>query len=147
MDEFEEYKDDNSRWYSPPFYSHLGGYKMCLWVDANGEGEEEGKGTHVSVFVCLMRGEFDDDLKWPFNGKITIQLKRTNPFEPQHFQKALVFDDKCGDDAVCKPTRERNRGWGYLAFISHCDLYAGDYLKEVDNKLTFCISDITVLSK
>ena len=74
MDEFEEHKDDDSSWYSPPFYSCLGGYKMCLKVLANGEGK--GKGTHVSVFIHLMRGEFDDDLKWPFNGKITIQLKR-----------------------------------------------------------------------
>ena len=144
MDEFEEYKDDNSTWFSPPFYSHLGGYKMCLKVYANGQGDVEG--THVSVFVCLMRGEFDDDLKWPFNGKITIQLKTTNPFEPQHFQSVLVFDDKCDDDAVWKPTGERNSGWGYPVFISHCDLYAGNYLKEVDSKLMFCISDITVLS-
>ena len=32
------------------------------------------QGTHVSVFTCLMRGEFDSHLKWPFRGDITIQL-------------------------------------------------------------------------
>ena len=33
-------------------------YMMCLKVYANGQGD--GKGTHVTVAVCLMRGEFDD---------------------------------------------------------------------------------------
>ena len=64
MDDFEEKKNNSvlsNDWYSPPFYSHSEGYKMCLRVDANGNGD--GKGTHVSVFVCLVRGEFDDVLR------------------------------------------------------------------------------------
>ena len=39
---------------------------MCLGVDANGDGD--GAGTHVSVFVTIMRGEHDDKLTWPFRG-------------------------------------------------------------------------------
>ena len=140
MDEFRKRKQTDDDWYSPPFYSHVGGYKMCLNVDANGHGKE-GKGTHVSVFVRLMRGEFDDDLKWPFSGEITVQLRTTNPHEPQH-SMVFVLDDDCSDKVVCKPTRERNFGLGY-DFISHRDLYAGHYLK--DNKLVFRISDVTLL--
>ena len=34
---------------------------MCIRVDANGCGD--GTGTHVSVFVCLMRGEYERKLK------------------------------------------------------------------------------------
>ena len=138
MDEFRKRRRTDDEWYSPPFYSHLGGYKMCLNVCANGHGK--GKGTHASVFVYLMRGEFDDDLKWPFSGEITVQLKMTNPHEPQH-SMVIVLGDDCSDDVVCKPTRERNSGWGCLEFISHHDLYA-NYL--TGDKLSFCISDITV---
>ena len=45
---------------------------MCLSVVANGSGE--GEGTHVSVYACLMRGEFDDHLKWPFRDHVTIAM-------------------------------------------------------------------------
>ena len=33
-----------------------------------------GPGTHVSVWVFLMRGEYDDCLMWPFSADITVQL-------------------------------------------------------------------------
>ena len=45
---------------------------MCLRVDTYGVGI--GKDIHVSVFTCLMRGNFDSHLKWPFRGNVTIQL-------------------------------------------------------------------------
>ena len=41
-------------------------------MEANGEGD--GEGTHITVGTCLMRGEFDSQLKWPFRGTVTIQL-------------------------------------------------------------------------
>ena len=69
---FDELTKKGTNWYSRPFYTGMGGYKMCLRVDANGSGA--GKGTHVSVYTCLMRGEFDSHLKWPFRGTISIQL-------------------------------------------------------------------------
>ena len=47
--------------YSPSFYTHPDGYRMCIRVDPNGDGD--GKGTHVSVFTYLMKGPFDDHLK------------------------------------------------------------------------------------
>ena len=140
MDDFEQHKKSNDKWCSPSFYTHLGGYRMCLRVDANGDGAE--KGTHVSVFVYLMRGEFDDILKWPFRGDVTIQLKKN---APSHYQLMLSFDDNTPNERMCKPTKERNLGWGYGEYLSHADLYAGGYLK--DDKLVFCVSDIVVKSK
>ena len=53
MDNFKNMKEENIEWYSAPFYSHFGGYKMCLCVYANGSGDD--KGTHVSVYICLMK--------------------------------------------------------------------------------------------
>ena len=125
MDDFEKLKKSNDIWYSPPFYTHLGGYRMCLRAYANGVGT--GKGTHVSVFVCLMRGEFDDLLKWPFHGDVTIQLKKN---APPHYQLMLSFNDNTPNEQLCKPTEERNLGWGYDRYLSHADLYAGGYLKD-----------------
>ena len=140
MDDFEQHKKSNDFWYSPPFYTHLGGYRMGLNVCANGVGD--GKGTHVTVGVHLMRGEFDDLLKWPFRGDVTIQLKKN---DLPHYQLILPLKDNTPNRCVCKPTKERNDSCGYPQYISHADLYAGGYLK--DDKLVFCVSDIVVDSK
>ena len=64
MIDFEQQKAEGDNWYSPSFYTHPRGYRMCLRVYA--DGNDDGKGTHVSVFVRLMRGEHDNYLKWPF---------------------------------------------------------------------------------
>ena len=51
--------------YSAPFYTGRQGYKMCLRLYMDGDGS--GKGTHLSFFLTLMRGEYDALLIWPFN--------------------------------------------------------------------------------
>ena len=140
MDDFKKHKKSDDSWFSPPFYTHLGGYRMCLKVYANGAGT--GKGKHVSVFVHLMRGEFDDLLQWPFRGDVTIKLKKS---DPPHYQRILPLNENTPNASVCKPTKEKNNGWGYHEYISHTGLYAGGYLK--DDKLVFCVSDIVVKSK
>ena len=86
VDSFAKRKTANDEWYSPSFYSHIGGYKMCLRVDAN--GFIIGKGTHVSVGVYFMKGEFDSQLQWPFKGEVKVQL--VNQREGgEHFEKML----------------------------------------------------------
>ena len=45
---------------------------MCLKVFAN--GDNDGENTHISVFVQLMAGEYDDQLQWPFVGDIEFML-------------------------------------------------------------------------
>ena len=35
---------------------------------------DEGKGTHITVFTKIMSGDFDYQLKWPFQGSLNITL-------------------------------------------------------------------------
>ena len=70
MPNFEQHKKNNDEWLSPPFYTHHRGYKLFLGCYANGLIVK----NHVSVYFHMMRGEFDDELKWPFRGEITLQL-------------------------------------------------------------------------
>ena len=70
--EFHMHKIYNSEYLSPPFYSHKNGYKMRLEVYPNVYGD--GKGTHISLFDGLLKGENDCNLKWPMNIDLTIQL-------------------------------------------------------------------------
>ncbi|XP_006037718.1 TNF receptor-associated factor 1 isoform X2 [Alligator mississippiensis] len=58
--------------YSPSFYTHRYGYKLCLKLFLNGDGA--GAGTHLSLFLVVMRGEYDFQLQWPFQHKVTFSL-------------------------------------------------------------------------
>ena len=55
------------------FYSHLGGYKMQaqLFVAAT-------QGAPIlycsQLQISIMKGEFDDHLKWPFNGVVVVRV-------------------------------------------------------------------------
>ena len=123
MTYFAARKKDNDGWYSPPFYSHPRGYKLCLSVDANGSGT--GKGTHVSVYVLLMRGEFDDQLQWPLRGNITIQLlNQRGGGATGNAVMTITYDDSVPDSAAGRVVgRERTEiGHGYGKFTAHYDL-------------------------
>ena len=58
--------------YSPCFYTSRYGYKMCARIYLNGDGM--GRGTHISVFFVVMRGQYDALLRWPFRQKVTFML-------------------------------------------------------------------------
>ena len=67
MFNFTDKNVSKEEWISSPFFAYEGGYQMCLRVDAGGYGD--GKGTHVSVYLHLMKGPHDDKLEksgyWP----------------------------------------------------------------------------------
>ena len=117
----EQHKVDSDQWYSRPFYTHSQGYKMCLRVDADGNGD--GKGTHVSVFAVLMRGEFDDDLKWPFRGHVVIQL--CNQLQDKYHRGLTIEFSETTDARITSRVTSGERaegGCGYRTFIPHNDL-------------------------
>jgi len=58
--------------YSAPFYTSRHGYKLCLRLYMDGDGS--GKGTHLSYFLTIMRGEFDALLQWPFKQAVSLIL-------------------------------------------------------------------------
>ena len=121
MINFEQHKIDSDQWYSPPFYTHPQGFKMSLKVYANGSGK--GKGTHVSVFAYLMRGEFDDHLKWPFQSQVTVAM--LNQLEDNdHTTKTIKFTETVEAKYVGRVTdgERSSSGWGYRTFIAHADL-------------------------
>ncbi len=122
MTNFQQRKRDldNNYWLSPPVYTHHQGYKICLRVDASGWGT--GKGTHVSVYVYFMRGEFDDSLKWPFRGVISYQLlNQVNGKD--HKTGTTTYDDKTPNMFCTRVTKgESSHGQGYIQFIAHTQL-------------------------
>ena len=99
MINFSKYKDNNSYWNSVPFYTHLEGYKLFLKVYANGSYDGIAKNTHVSVFITIMQGEFDYQLKWPFKGEFDISLLNQGD-NNGHLTRTIHFNDTVPDDIM-----------------------------------------------
>ena len=94
---------------------------MCLSVDAS--GSEEGGGTHISVYVNVMKGEYDDHLKWPFRGSITIQLCNQRDPTREHFEETIVFTYDASNIASRVTDGEvAEHGLGIPTFIKHSQL-------------------------
>ena len=131
MSQFNNKKENDVQWYSDSFYTH-NKYKMCLRVDAAGHGD--GKSTHLSVFLFLMKGPHDDKLTWPLRGKFRIKLLNQIR-NSEHRSLTVTFDDNTlggSDKRVTKDDRAAD-GWGYH-FISNEDLHKTtptcQYLKD-----------------
>uniref|UniRef100_A0ACB8EGL9 Uncharacterized protein n=1 Tax=Sphaerodactylus townsendi TaxID=933632 RepID=A0ACB8EGL9_9SAUR len=58
--------------YSPVFATHAFGYRLCVRMYPDGDGI--GKGSHLSLFLALAQGPYDDVLPWPFQQKVTFFL-------------------------------------------------------------------------
>ena len=143
MTEYTKHKREDDDWFSPaPFYTGPGGYKMCIRAVANGQAS--GDGTHVSVYVHLMRGEHDDRLVWPFRGDITIQLVNQNS-DQDHVERIVHFTDPVIAKRVMAGERARI-GRGHRQFISHLELQSTttQYLKN--DCLKFRVTKIVVHS-
>ncbi len=129
MTDFQQHKRDDDQWNSPPVYTHHQGYEICLRVFAN--GIIIGEGTHVTVSVFFMRGEFDNSLKWPFRGVISYQLlDQVNA--NNHKTYTLTYDDKKPNKCCTRVTEgERSHdGWGVHASIAHTELETMHVLKK-----------------
>ena len=104
----------------PPFYTHSHGYKFCVYVYPQGNGD--GKGTHVSIYTHLMKGQFDDHLKWPFRGEITIQIVNQDG-DHDHVEKTIPYNDETPDDSAGRVTGKNwASGWGLCTFLAHAHL-------------------------
>ena len=114
-------KRNNTEWYSDPFYTHNGGYKMCLRIDAG--GINKGSGTHLSAYLYLMKGPHDNELRWPLRGKFEIKLLNQIT-DNYHYMAVTAYDEHTNDNAAGRVTlANRVHGRGKHQFISNENLY------------------------
>ena len=113
-----------THWNKSSIYSHDRGYKMRFRVFPG--GYSNGKGTHMSISLLLLKGPYDDELTWPM--KENFELKLLNQISDcEHHSQTLDFGDDTtnmsssrvvhGDKAI--------KGWGNHLFISN------EYLHKV----------------
>ena len=113
----------NNTFYSPPFYTSPQGYRICFKIYPNGDGTA--KGHSVSLFACMLPGEYDDFLHWPFEGDVVIEVLNWRE-DKNHFQKVIQFNR----DVPCQYTQKVDKeaielpGWGEMKFMPHLTLFS-----------------------
>ena len=137
ISDYHKKKEANEEWISSPFYTHNRGYKFCLSVYPN--GNLEGRDSHLSVYAQLMKGEYDDDLEWPFEKDISIELLNWREDENDYSDTISFNRHNDPDGKYCSRVTDQETapGYGNSQFISHIDLVSttntkylrDDYLK------------------
>ncbi|XP_013381595.1 TNF receptor-associated factor 2-like [Lingula anatina] len=131
IDNFARRREDAIRgrvtsMYSPCFYTSRTGYKLCCRIYLNGDGM--GKGSHVSLFFVVMRGQNDSLLRWPFQQKVTFMMIDQNNRE--HVLDAFRPDPT--SSSFKRPTSEMNIASGCPLFcpLSHLQDSRHAYVKD-----------------
>ena len=120
MSDFSSKKNDKLCWISNCFYTHKKGYKIRLFVYANGTGDDEG--THMSAFMQLLRGPYDD-LSWLLRSKFEMNLLNQIS-NIEHYSYCVTYDHETPDVQADRVTKgEQARAWVNHEYISNNDLY------------------------
>ena len=122
---FSALKAQDKEWQSPPFYSHHGGYKMCIGVWPN-------SGPHVSIQFYKMRDANTEGLKWPAKLPVTIHLlnQTTGQWEQEH----------TNNPSRSKPSSEMECSDSHCYYLPHSEL--APYVK--DDSLCIRVTSFTV---
>ena len=131
MSNYDEKKKNNDTWYSDSFYTNEKGYKMCmkLYLD----GDLDAIDTHLSSYLCLMKGPHDDNLSWPLKDK--FEMKLLNQISnSQHQSRNVKYENSSHEHSARVTKGHKSRGWGFSQFISNEILYkitsTRQYLKD-----------------
>lgn len=112
---FTKRKFNKEVFVSPALYTHPRGYKLCIQVDVYGTNND------LSVYCCIMKGEHDDFLTWPFLGDIYLQIQNQLG-DHHHYEKVISFDEATAENKCGRVTTgDKNYSHG-LRFISHQEL-------------------------
>ena len=69
-----------------------------------------------------MKGQFDDHLKWPFRGEITIQIVNQDG-DHDHVEKTIPYNDGTPEAYAGRVTgKHRAGGWGVSEFLPLANL-------------------------
>nr|XP_058965315.1 TNF receptor-associated factor 4-like [Pocillopora verrucosa] len=123
--------EGKERIYSDPFYTKTEtdgfGYKLRVFIYPNGIGNA--KNTHMSVFITIMKGEYDAILPWHFNKKVKLTLidQEDDPEERENETKEV---EGRNIPSFSRPIAEENTGIGFDCFVSHEKLKSQHYIVD-----------------
>ncbi|XP_066913807.1 TNF receptor-associated factor 3-like [Clytia hemisphaerica] len=111
--------------HSAPCYSSDYGYKFCLRAYLNGDGV--GEGTHVSLFLVVMKSDHDRVLEWPFQKKVKMTLINQQNRRRDHTEVMTPNKDSA---SFQRPKNDTNVASGCPLFMALDRLDAEGFVKE-----------------
>ena len=119
-------RGEQTDFYSSPFYRY--GYKFKLQMFPNGAGD--GENTHLSIFLIVMKGEYDASLTWPFNKNATFTV--IDQQEDANARENIALLQKADPSLknMARPEEDENLGQGYTTFASQEKLQERRYIVD-----------------
>lgn len=115
--DYQRRKDAGAPLTSPPFYTSRSGYKLSARTNPDGDGTA--RGTHLSLYIMVMRGDFDSLLPWPFHQSVTLTVLDQSGSR-NHI--SCSFTPDTNKESFRRPTADSDTALGFSHFISHTDL-------------------------
>lgn len=107
--------------YSPEFYSSTQGYKLCMRLYLHGDGTS--RGTHLSLFIVVLRGPYDALLQWPFSYRVSFclfdqrsMIESATSRQPKHIIQSFRPDTR--STSFQRPDSTMNIASGIPKFVS-----------------------------
>uniref|UniRef100_A0A8D2NAH0 MATH domain-containing protein n=1 Tax=Zonotrichia albicollis TaxID=44394 RepID=A0A8D2NAH0_ZONAL len=107
--------------------------QVSAFLNGNGSGES----SHLSVYIRVLPGEYDNLLEWPFSYRVTFSLlDQSDPSlsKPQHITETFHPDPNWKNFQKPGASRssldESTLGFGYPKFISHEDIRKRNYVRD-----------------
>lgn len=113
---------------SDSFYLGLHGYKMKLRMFPN--GIKNGVNAYISLFVVLMKGQYDAILSWPFWYKVKLTITDQNPDLKLRRNVSKSFIPQPSWMSMQQPKSAENKDSGYFSFLSHEQLRKNSYVVD-----------------
>ncbi|CAF1200895.1 unnamed protein product [Rotaria sordida] len=101
--------------YSPAFYLSPTGYKMCLRLYLNGDSDVRGR--HISLFLVIMRGEYDAFIDWPFSYEVLFRLIDQSTLNNNQRNIIASFWPDTSSDSFQRPFYSMNHGYDNTMLI------------------------------
>ena len=97
-------------------YSCINGYKMK--VSFYPRGTKSNRNGYSSVFLVIMKGEYDEALSWPFRHKVVFTLidQKRDPEKRSNSSMELIPDPSRHATSCAKPTQVENPRFGFWYF-------------------------------
>ncbi len=113
-----EVNDPTEKLLTKPFFLEKYRYQLCLQVSIGSSGGS------LSVFVHIMKGDFDSILDWPFVHKVAIKVKN------QKEGDAIVHIVQPDSTGIQRPEVDQNITFGSRNFPTYSELLTAGFVRD-----------------
>ena len=101
------------------------GYKYCISLYLYGDGM--GRATHVSIFLVVIKSEYNELLPWPMKMRVTFEM-----INLEHEEDIIIaiFVSNPKSSSFQRPTKSINLASGCPTFISIEQFLNGGFIKD-----------------